>query len=193
MTTEHQEKCHQQVQGKILKAGDVKVLPGEHKRLYQEHVGVVAQDSKARKADEEQEEEILGNRMKLNVSNENLIQKRCRKCFITHFPHHKFCRLETKKTGKKNYDSNSSHLNDNELVRNINEKILSLEGAIKITEKMPNSHINLCESFLQNSCNSSNLPDLGFQAFNSVFHPDNRLKLKGGSRLKIFDTESVEV
>ena len=136
MTKEEQEKFHQQVRGKILKEADVKVLPGDHKRPYQEGVGqcVVAKDSTARKADEEQEEEILENHMKLNVNNEDLKQKRCRKCFITHFPHHKFCRWETKKKEKKNDDSNTSHLNDNELVRNINEKIRSLEGATEINE-----------------------------------------------------------
>ena len=102
------------MRGKILKAVDVKVLPGNHKRPYQEGVGqcVDAQDSKARKADEEQEEEILKNHMKVNVNNEDLNQKRCRKCFITHFPHQKLCRWETKKRGKKNDDSNKLHLNE---------------------------------------------------------------------------------
>ena len=66
--TIREEKSHQQVRGKILKAVDVKVLPGDQRRLYQERVGrcVVAQDSYVRKADEEQEEEILGNLMKVS-------------------------------------------------------------------------------------------------------------------------------
>ena len=39
MTKEEQEKFHQQLRGKKLKAVVVKVLPGDHKRLYQERVG----------------------------------------------------------------------------------------------------------------------------------------------------------
>ena len=71
MTKEEQKKFHQHVRGKILKAVDVNVFQRDHKRLYQEGLGqyVVAQDSEVRKAEEEQEEEILGNHMKVNVNN----------------------------------------------------------------------------------------------------------------------------
>ena len=169
----------------MLKGRDVKVLTVDHKRLYQE----------SKKTDEEQqeEEEILENHMEDIVNNRDLNQDRCRKCFITHFPHPKFCRWEAMKRGKRNDDSNTSSLIDMDIVKNINDKICSLESTTKVNEKMPNHHINLCDSFLQKSCNSSNSPDLCFQTFHSDFFPENRFKLKGGSRLKIFDTENREL
>ena len=87
---------------------------------------------------------------------------------------------ESKKTDEEQHEKE-------EILENHMEDI---ERTTKVNGKMPNHHINLCDSFLQKSCNSSNSPDLCFQTFHSDFFPENRFKLKGGSRLKIFDTEN---
>ena len=117
MKKEEHGNFHQEVRGKMLKGRDVKVLTGDHKRLYQG----------SKKTDEEQqeEEEILENHKEDIVNNRDLNQDRCRKCFITHFPHPKFCRWEAMKRGKRNDDSNTSSLIDMDIVKNINDKICS--------------------------------------------------------------------
>ena len=204
MTQEEPGKFHQQENGKIIETVEVKVLQGDHKRPFQEKL----RHSKAKKVDEEQEShensineneiiinEFLENLMEEVVNNkhEDLKQKRCRKCFIDHFPYHKFCRWENTRIKKRNNNSNVICLINDDLVRKIDDKICSLESAKQISEKMSKHHMSLCDSFLQKSCNSSNLPDLCFQTVNSNLYPENRFKLKGGSRLKIFDTEIKEL
>ena len=116
VTQEEPGKFHQQENGKILEAEEVNVLQGDHKRLFQEQL----HHSKAKKVDGEQEShekvtnsthenetminEILENLTEevVNKKLQNLNQKRCRKCFIDHFPYHKFCRWENTKRENKN-------------------------------------------------------------------------------------------
>ena len=111
MTKEEPGKFQQQENGKIIETVDVKVLQGDHKRLFEE----LLRHSKAKKVDEELEShekvtnsineneiiinEILENLMDEVVNNKHqgLKQRRCRKCIIDHFPYHKFCRRENKK------------------------------------------------------------------------------------------------
>ena len=51
----------------------------------------------------------------------------------------------------------------------------------------------ISESFFKQSCDASGLPDICFEKCSSTFSMDKNLKLKGGSRLKIFDTEEADL
>ena len=55
------------------------------------------------------------------------------------------------------------------------------------TREESKNHLNLIESFLEKSCHASEEPDICFQTFNKD------LKLRGGARLKVFDTENEEM
>ena len=108
MTQEEPGKFHKHENGKIREAVEIKVLQGDHGRLFQEKV----RNSKGKKVDEEQDEiminEILENLMEEVVNNkhQDSKQKRCGKCFIDHFAYHKFCRWENMKREKRNNNSN---------------------------------------------------------------------------------------
>ena len=136
MSQEEPGWFHQQENGKIIEAVEVKVLQGDHKKLFHGNLG----HSKAKKLDEEQEchensineneiiiNEFLENLMEevVNKKLQNLNQKRCRKCFIDHFPYHKFCRWEITKREKRNNNSNVTCLINDDLVRKIDDKICS--------------------------------------------------------------------
>ena len=48
-------------------------------------------------------------------------------------------------------------------------------------------HFKMAETFLTKSCGSTDFPDLCFQSQNE------NLKLRGGSRIKIFNTDEEEI
>ena len=83
-----------------------------------------------------------------------------------------------------------------ETIRQINDQISFLEKTKKQVndkeKKNQTNYLKISNSFFKKSCNSSSLPDICFQTSNSNIGSEESFKLKGGSRLKIFDTEETD-
>ena len=134
---------------------------------------------------------------RVNSTTVQAITERCHKCFITHWPYHKFCRWAKAKKEKQNFPQKPLLFSE-ETVKLIYDRIHFLKQCkdMKVKDKMTNKHtdyLEISDSFLKKSCDASNMSDICFQTFNSDFYPEENLKLKGGARLKIFDTEEPEL
>jgi hypothetical protein len=137
-------------------------------------------------------ENASDNYMKIDFEN-----VKCQKCFKTHFPHRKLCRWVNAKKKEKEFPREDSLNISEETILLINDRVSFLEKIQKINgddelQKTETNYLKITNSFLKKACNSSSLPDICFQTYNSNVS-DERLKLKGGSRLKIFDTEETEL
>ena len=113
-------------------------------------------------------------------------------CFKTHTPYPKFCRwAKSKKKSKPELLTRAPTVTE-ETARLIDAGIIFLESAIKDKDDpsigKPEHHLNIMETFLTKSCDSTDLPDLCFQNVKPNTNKED-LKLRGGSRVKFFDTD----
>ena len=121
---------------------------------------------------------------KVNSAHQQVNTERCHKCFIAHWPYHKFCRWAMAKKENLNFPQKPL-IFSKEAVKLIDDRINFLRQSkeMNIKDKIPKQHANYLEisdAFLKKSCDASNMSDICFQTFNSDFHPEENLKLKGG-------------
>lgn len=122
----------------------------------------------------------------------NIRNKGCKKCFITHFQHHTFCRWEQKKNEKKKQATQMFFNATEEIMKELQNRILYLENEIDNKKKSSNSTEQMCNMFAGKS-DLTNYPDLCFKSISSELVPDKLCKLKGGSKPKVFDTVNLKL
>ena len=117
--------------------------------------------------------------------------QRCEKCFILHYPYQKFCRwAKVKQEKKKNLFIVPTPISE-EILRLIKIKISSLEKDHEDLEKESTHLENISYQFFEKSCFSSQFPDICFETFST--NPESKGKLRGGAKLKIYDTDNEEL
>ena len=159
--------------------------------------------SKARKQKQRKRKvellETCSNNMDINKFDEcNVIEEkiestqpiiRCRSCNIKHFPYQKFCRWTRSRGNKITQPLPELSTISEENVKLIHEWILRIEVPNeKLNCKSHGEHLKITETFLERTQGSMKYPDLCFHVA-----PKKDLKLKGGSRVKKFDTEDEEI
>ena len=113
--------------------------------------------------------------------------KRCNNCFKTHFPYPKLCRWTNAKNEIKTDSTTKETLISLETSELINEWIVDIEKERRLlknsSKEEQEEHSKIADAFLTKTYGSTDFLDICFQG----------LKLRGGSRVKIFDTTHDEI
>ena len=109
---------------------------------------------------------------------------RCKNCFSTHTPYPKFCRWSAARNKKLQTSVNKEKELSDDTNMQLNKHIQRIE---RKTAKYQ-SHLNIVKTIFEKSCDATDSQDLCSQTKDSNSFINKDLKLKGGARLKVFDT-----
>ena len=133
---------------------------------------------------------VVNNNIRVENSNKNenrnVAETRCESCFISHFPHPKFCKWSIfRKKSSLNFCEPKHQLTD-AIKKLIRERIENIEASSK--NEKHQRELKVVHEFFKESSHSTSLSDICFQTYEN-----GNLKLKGGTRIKIFDTDRDEI
>ena len=115
-----------------------------------------------------------------------MAETRCDSCFNSHFPHPKFCKWSIAKKKSRLHFCESKHQLTDAIINLIKDRIDNIEASSK--KEQHQRELKIVHEFFKKSSHSTSLSDICFQTC------ENRsLKLKGGTRIKIFDTNRDEI